>query len=169
MRVDEEISEQQLLLGSPLKSFALIAELDVPDLVLPDSIREVLKAWPYGSGPRRLPEGTQPLFRTHRGSDGTSSHLEQQSKVNRAASQSPTKSLTSRQTETMSGHWDGAPHLVPKWQEPEFLFKIPGMMKTAAPTLSSTGDNYNNWRYWVESLVEKLTKSMDFLIDHMDL
>lgn len=55
----------------------------------------------------------------------------------------------------MSGHRDGAPHLIPKWQEPEFLLKIPGMMKTAAPTLSSTGDNYNNWRYRVESLVEK--------------
>lgn len=38
-------------------------------------------------------------------------------------------------------------------------------MKTTAPTLSSTGDNYESWKYRVESLVKKLTKSMEFLND----
>lgn len=65
----------------------------------------------------------------------------------------------------MTIHRDAAPHTVPKWQEQEFLFKIPGMMKNAAPTLSSSGDKYKSWKYRVESLVKKFTKSMDFLND----
>lgn len=116
-----------------------------PPVLSRDSRR--LEPWPEGSGPRQIPRDAPPSFRFHRGAGPISQQSAFLTSDSSNLHSSPLSLDSLVSPDDMSGHRDVAPHTVPKWQEPEFLFKIPGMMKTAAPTLSSSGDNYESWKY----------------------
>lgn len=168
-RRQEDKTSSSLLAGLPdPKPPVLLRKIKDPSSPKEHISSEAIP-WPEGSGPRQLPHDAPASFRNHRGSGVVSPHsdlLTSNSSLRLSPSLAPAPSPDRHSlTADMASHRDAAPHTVPKWREPEFLFKIPGMMKTAAPTLSNTGDNYENWKYRVESLVEKLTKSLDFLND----